>query len=177
MRSRSLHLFASVAVLAIVACAPPATPATGTPGDEQSIKELAAKYSSAMNSHDMKAFGTMLAADYEEVDPTGKHTAGRDSVVAGMTEMMKQMPADMKMSATTTYVKWIDAKHAIAGGTYQSTGMPAGMANHGAFMLVAVKQDSNWVMMSSLGADAPPDMATMPSMAAPAKGKGKTTKP
>jgi uncharacterized protein (TIGR02246 family) len=171
MRTAILSAF----VLAVAACAPPATPATGTPGDEESIKELASKYSAAMNSRDMKAFGTLVAPDYEEVDPTGKHTMGRDSVVAGMTEMMKQMPADMKMSASTSYVKWIDAKHAVAGGTYQMTGMPAGMPNHGAFMVVAVKQDSNWVMMSSLGADAPPDSAAMAGMSKPstAKPKGK----
>jgi len=167
MRSRSLSLLAAIAVLGMAACTPPAPAKQGSAADEQAIRDLAGKYAAAFNAHDSKAMGALMATDYEEVDPMGKHTQGRDAAEANMTAMWPQMPADMKMTATTTFVKWIDANHATAAGTYQMAGTPAGMPNHGAWIGVAVKQDSTWVMSSSLGADAPPDMP------APAKPKGK----
>jgi uncharacterized protein (TIGR02246 family) len=167
MRSRFLPLLAGLAVLALAACAPPPAAKTGSAADEQAIRDMGTKYAAAFNSRDAKAIAAMTAMDYENVDPMGKHTQGRAAVESGMTDMWKQMPPDLKMTATTVFVKWIDADHAIAGGTYQMAGMPAGMPNHGAWMGVAVKQDSTWVMMSSLSGDAPPDVP------APVKAKGK----
>ena len=168
MHRRSLPLLAALAVLGFAACAPAPAPKAGTAADEQAIRDLAGKYAAGFNARDAKAMGALMSTDYEEVDPTGKHTQGRDAAATNMAAMFPQMPADMKMTATTTFVKWIGAGHAVAAGTYQMAGTPAGMPNHGAWIGVATKQDSTWVMMSSLGADAPPEMA-----APPAKPKGK----
>ena len=171
MQSRSLPLLATVAVLALAACAPPPAAKTGTAADEQAIRDLTTKYAAAFNGHDAKAMAALTATDYEDVDPMGKHTQGRAAVESGMSDMWKQMPAEMKMTAATVYVKWIDAAHAIAGGTYQMAGTPPGMPNHGAWMGVVEKQDSTWLMMSSLGGDAPPDMPAMDMSKAKPKGK------
>lgn len=158
MRHRSLPLLACLTALALAACAPPPAATTGTAADEQAIHDVTTKYAAAFNNRDAKALAALVAEDYEDVDPTGKHTQGRSAVESGAAPMWAQLPKDLKMTAGTTYVKWLDATHAIAGGTYQMAGTPAGMPNHGAWMAVAVKKDSTWLVASSIGADAPPDM-------------------
>lgn len=165
MRHRSLPLLVA---LALAACAPPPAAKSGSAADEQAIRDVAGKYQTAFNARDAKAMGALMATDYEDFDPMGMHTQGRDAAEKNMTAMFPQMPADMKMTAVTTeFVKWIDGTHAIAGGKYTMGPVPAGMPDHGAWMGVVTKQDSSWVMMSSLAGDAPP----APPAAAPAKPK------
>lgn len=73
------------------------------------------------------------------------------------------MPAGMTMSmtATTTYVSWVDASHAVAGGTWETSPAMPPMPSKGSWMAVMVKQDGGWKMMSALGA------ADMSAMAVP----------
>lgn len=163
MRHRSLPLLVA---LALAACAPAPAATSGSAADEQAIRDMAGKYQTAFNARDAKALTALMATDYEEFDAMGVHTQGRDAAEKNMTAMWPMMPAGMQMSTVTTeFVKWIDGTHAIAGGKYTMAGVPAGGPDHGAWMGVMAKQDSSWLMVSSLAGDAPPT----PPAAAPAK--------
>ena len=140
----------------------------GTPEDEQAVRSLATKYAAAMSAKDTAALGAMVADDYQVVDPTGKMIQGRAGAVAAAAQEFAMMPAGMSMSmkATTDFVKWIDATHAVAGGTWETSPAMAGMPSKGSWLGTAVKQGNDWKMIAAMGA---PDMtAMMPTSPAPA---------
>ena len=170
MRSRYVLLFAS---LAAMACSPApsgsASTATGTAADEAALRDIANKYAAAFNARDTKMMSAIMAADYQEVEPMGMHLVGRDSVIAMMASQWSQMPPAAKMTATTSYVRFLSATSAVAGGTYSMAGAPPGMAGKGAWMASAVKQDSTWVIVSSLAGDAPPEAPAGPPAVVPTK--------
>jgi uncharacterized protein (TIGR02246 family) len=157
MRSRYLLLAASFAAIAC-SPAPSAGPTTGTAADESQLRGIGEKYAAAFNARDPKMMAAIMSADYQEVDPDGKHLVGRDSSVAAMNAMWSnpQLPAAVKMTASTVYVKFLSGTSAVVGGTYAMNGMPG----KGAWMAAATKQDSSWVIVSSLGAELPPEPTT-----------------
>ena len=163
MRTRLPALLAVLALLALPACSAPAPAATGTPEDEQAIRDMAGRYAAAYGARDTAALGALVTDDYQDVAPTGQHTQGRGAFVAGVAQEMASMPAGMTMSmtATTTYVSWVDASHAVAGGTWETSPAMPPMPSRGSWMAVMVKQDGGWKMMSALGA------ADMSAMAVP----------
>ena len=174
MRSRISLLFASVSVLALAACSPPAAaPTTGTAADETAIKGLASAWATAYSTGDTKPVAAVLADDYEDFTPNGVHNKGPKPVLDEMAKQMAAMPKDMKMTmaATTEYVRFLSDKAAVAGGSYTMAGGMPGMPNKGAWMGVAVKKDSTWKMVSSLGSDDTSEMYA--AKMAPAKPKGK----
>ena len=175
MRTRSLPLFALAATFVVAACSPPAAgPTTGTPADEAQIKTIANAWTTAWSTHDTKPVAAILADDYQDVLPTGVHEKGAKAMLDEMSKSMAMIPADMKMtmSATTTYVRFLSDKSAVAGGTYTMAGGMAGMPNKGSWMAVAVKTDSTWKVVSSLGSDDTSEMMAA-AMAAAAKTKPK----
>jgi len=177
MRIRSLPLFALGAALSLAACSPPAAgPTTGTPADEAQIKTIASAWATAFSTGDTKPVAAILADDYEDFTPNGVHNKGPKPVLDQMAKDMASMPKDMKMTmgATTEYIRFLSDKAAVAGGSYTMTGGMPGMPNKGAWMGVAVKKDSTWKMVSSLGSDDTSEMyaAAMAKMT-PTKPKGK----
>jgi uncharacterized protein (TIGR02246 family) len=170
MRSRSLSWFAGVAILLLAACSGSGagSAATGTPADEQAIRAIASAYAAAFSKHDAKAMAALSTEDYEDIDAMGVHTQGRAGIEQNMGKEFAMMPANMAMTTTTTFVKFLSPTSAVAGGTWQTT--PAMPGDRGSWMAVAVKKDSTWLMTASLGAAAMPDM-TMPDTAKKPKGK------
>ncbi len=146
--------------LAVMACAAPAPAGTGSAEDEQAIRALADRYSAAYAARDTAALAALVAEDYETVDPTGRHTQGRSGFSAAVAQELAMMPANMPltMRAGTNFVRWIDANHAVAGGTWETGPAMPGMPTKGSWMAVVVKQDTTWRMMAALGA---PDMSGM----------------
>ena len=167
LRSTSFALL----VLAL-ACTPKSdgggAAATGTPEDEQAIHALTDKYAAAFTARDTAALGAITASDFEVVDATGKHQQSRAEAIASAARDYAMMPANMPMTmkATTTFVRWIDATHAVAGGTWETTPAMAGMPSKGSWLAVDVKQGSEWKVVSALGA---PDLTAMMPAPAPAK--------
>ena len=164
MRNRLLTLFASLAVMALPACSSPAPAATGSPEDEQAIREIAGKYAAAYSTRDTAAFAPLLSDDYETVEPTGQHTQGRAAFLSMVAQEFAAMPAGMTMSMTanTTYVRWLNANNAVAGGTWEMTPAMAGMPSKGSWMAVVTKKAEGWKMASALGAADMSAMMTMP---------------
>lgn len=160
MRPRLAALLAVFSLCTLAACSTPTPAATGSAEDEQAIRDMAGKYAAAYGARDTVALGALLAEDYEEVDPTGRHTQGRSAYLQAAAQEFAAMPAGMSMTmtATTTYLRWVDANHAVAGGTWETTPAMAGMPSKGSWMGVMVKKDSGWQMMSALGAA---DMSAM----------------
>lgn len=172
MRIRHLVLAAPVAFV-LAACSSPPAATTGTPADEQQIRGLVNAWVQTFNSHDVKAVSGVMADDYEDVLPNGTHEQGAKVATDEMTKDLAQMPAGMDMTATTTYVKFLSDKAAVAGGTYTMPHAMPGTPTRGAWMAVAVKRDSTWKVASSLGADDDMDMVAAAAMAASkAKPKG-----
>ncbi len=141
--------------------------ATGTPEDEAAVRAIADKYAAAMSAKDTTRLAAITTSDWEVVDPTGRHQQGRGAATAAAAQDFAMMPAGMAMTmkATTTFVRWIDATHAVAGGTWETPGMP-GMPGKGSWLGVATKEGNDWKMMSALGA---PDMTPMTTAPPPAK--------
>ena len=170
MRSRSLSWITGLAVLLLPACSGSGSGAagTGTPADEQAIRAIAPAYAAAFSKHDAKAMAALSTEDYEDIDAMGVHTQGRAGIETNMGKQFAMMPANMAMTTTTTFVKFLSATSAVAGGTWQTT--PAMPGDKGAWMGVVVKKDTTWLMTSSLGAAAMPDMA-MPDTTKKPKGE------
>jgi len=160
LRNRLLTLLATLAVVALPACSPSAPAATGSPADEQAIRDMANQYAAAYGKRDTTALGALVSDDYEAVEPTGQHTQGRAAFESTVGKEFAMMPAGMTMSMTagTTYVRWVNANTAVAGGTWETTPAMPGMPNKGSWMAVVAKKDGSWKMMSALGA---PDMSMM----------------
>jgi hypothetical protein len=140
----------------------------GTAEDEQAVRSLADKYAAAYTAKDTAMLGATVADEYQSVDPTGKLIQGRSAAVAAAAQEFAMIPAGMSMSmtATTDFVKWMDATHAVAGGTWTVSPAMPGVPSKGSWMGAAVKQGSDWKMISALGA---PDMTgMMPPPPAPA---------
>ena len=163
MRTRFPALLTALALVALAACtAKPA--ATGSADDEQAIRGLAGKYAAAYAAKDTAAAGALVTEDYQDVDPLGAHTQGRAAFQSKLAQEFAMMGgAPMTMTAGTTYVRWIDANNAVAGGTWETPPMP-GMPSKGSWMATVVKQaNGTWQMSAALGAAdvsglmAPPD--------------------
>ena len=174
MRARFLSVVAGLAVVALSGCgggAGTAAPATGTPADEQQIRAMATAYATAFTTHDVKPVAAILADDYEDVTPQGVHEQGAKAVTDQMAKDMAMVPTGMQMSATTTYIRWLSDKAAVAGGTYTMGNAMPGMPSKGAWMGVVVKKDSTWKMVASLAGDDDSEMMMAAAAAAAKKPK------
>jgi uncharacterized protein (TIGR02246 family) len=162
VRSRSPAPLALVALLAVSACAGSggAPAATGTPEDEQAIRGITTAYAAAYSAKDTAAFAALMVDDYHAVDPTGRHLTSKADAVAAAVAEFAMMPAgvSVSMSATTDFIKFIDANHAMAGGTWSISPSMPGMPSKGSWLAVAVKQGTEWKTMSAMGA---PDLSGM----------------
>lgn len=163
MHTRLTVSFGMLAVL--IGCSAPqggggGAAATGTAEDEAAVRAIAGKYAAAMSAKDTAAFGALVADDYQIVDPTGKMVQGRAGAVATAAQEFAMMPAGMSMSmkATTDFVRWIDANHAVAGGTWETSPAMPGQPTKGSWLATAEKKGSDWKVTAALGA---PDMTPM----------------
>jgi len=162
-----------VLLFVAAACAPAPPPVQGTPDDEVVIRGLASKYSASFNTGDAAALAQMVTEDFENIAADGTHTKGR-AAFQQMEETgikgRKDAGLNLTLNASTGYVKWISATHAVGGGTFSMTGLPPGAADKGAWIVVFKKSaDGKWLMANSLVAEY---MAPPPPPPAP-KGKGK----
>ncbi len=166
---KTVWLVAVLAALAVAACAPAPPPVKGTADDEVAIQGMAAKYAAAFNASDAAALAQMVTQDFESVAADGVHTKGRAAFLQSEeTNMKNGQAAGMKLTLSTTngYLNWIDATHAVIGGTYAMAGLPPGAPDKGAWIVVAEKAaDGKWLMANSLVSEF---MAPPPP---PAKGK------
>jgi hypothetical protein len=120
-----------------------------------------------MSTKDTAALGAITADDYQIVDPTGKMIQGRGAATAAAAQEFAMMPAGMSVSmkAGTSFVRWIDANHAVAGGTWEMSPAMPGMPAKGSWLATAAKQGGEWKMIAALGA---PDMTPMMAPPPPA---------
>ncbi len=157
----------AVAVVGVASCAGMNAPATaGSAEDEAAIRAQVTAYANAYTARDAAAVAAIATEDYESVGPDGSRVSGRAAVQDMLAAEMAMMPADMPMTvtATTDYLRWLSADAAVAGGTWSSTGAPAGMGpDRGAWMSV-FRRDSDGQWRMSHGMSAP----YMPPPPAPA---------
>jgi uncharacterized protein (TIGR02246 family) len=162
-------MIGAAGLVALAACAETEAPAmSGTPEDEAAIRAQVTAYANAYSTKDAAALAAITTEDYESVGPDGSRMSGRAAVQEMVAAEMAMMPADMAISvtATTDYLRWLSADAAVAGGTWSSTGAPAGMGpDRGAWMSVFVRDtDGQWRMSNGMSAPymPPPPAATTP---------------
>jgi ketosteroid isomerase-like protein len=166
-------MLATIAMYACTAPAPMSMPMQGTAEDEAALRGLAGKYSASFNTGDAAALAMMVSEDFENISADGAHTQGRaafqqmedmgvkDRAAAGM---------NLTLATTTGYLNWIDATHAVIGGTFMMSGLPPGAPDKGAWIVVCEKAaDGQWLMTNSLVAEMPP---APPAPPAPMGGEG-----
>ncbi|HUF47848.1 MAG TPA: SgcJ/EcaC family oxidoreductase [Vicinamibacterales bacterium] len=148
-------LLALVMTVAIAACAPPAVPPApmaGTPADEQAIRDLMQRISTAWNAKDAAAMVAMVTDDYQAINPEGRHTQGKAAYEATTTtEFEAPRPEGMALSIDTGYVQWHSADVAAVGGTWSVTGLPAGTpGTNGSWIVVVKRSGDQWLMSNGL---------------------------
>jgi uncharacterized protein (TIGR02246 family) len=151
------RFFAAASALLLAACGGMAEiDMMGTPEDEAAIRDLSTQYAAAYSARDAAALANLATEDYQAVSPDGQMVNGRAALQTMMAEEMNMMPADLQMqlSATTDFVRWIDADNAVAGGTWTASGAPEGMGpDRGSWIAVARQDaDGTWRMASGMSA-------------------------
>jgi uncharacterized protein (TIGR02246 family) len=175
MRAYARYGIALVAALSLAACAAPPA-ATGTADDEAAIRAIGPKFADAWTKGDVAAMSAMTADDYQAVNPDGTVIKGRAAAEENSNkEADARAGLGLKLTVDTTYVRWVSATAAEAGGTWAVAGAPAGSGpDKGAWMTLDVKgADGQWRTATGLVAayvppPAPPAATPMPA----AKGKG-----
>jgi uncharacterized protein (TIGR02246 family) len=169
---RVTSVLAVAVLLAFVAAcaeqAPPPPPAMqGTPQDEETLRGMPGRFAAAWNANDAAALGQLVTEDYEGVQPDGAKLTGRagfEQMEAAGMKARQDAKLTMTLSTSTEYLNWIDAKHAVLGGTWTASGAPPGSPEKGAWIVVAEKgDDGQWRISNSLAADFVPPPPMPPS--------------
>lgn len=168
----SRSLVGSAVLVLVTACSGMEAPATaGSAEDEAAIRAAVTAYANAYTARDAAALAAVATEDYESVNTDGSPITGRAGLQALVAAEMAMMPADLQItvSATTDYLRWLSADAAVAGGTWSSTGAPAGMGpERGAWMSVFRRDaDGQWRMSHGMSAPYMPPPAMPDSAAAP----------
>lgn len=164
MRNRSIAVLAFCAIVAVAACAPPPpppAPTTGTPADEQAIRDMVERIEVAWNAKDTAALVAMTAEDYQGISPEGRHTQGRAAYEANTKmEFEGPRPEGLALSIDTGYVQWHSADVAAVGGKWNVTGLPAGSpGTTGSWMIVVKRVGGQWMTSNGLVATFTPPPA------------------
>ena len=146
-----IRMLSSVAVLTLLlgACSAPAT--TGTADDEAALRATGDAWAAAWNARDAAAIAALMSTEYHEVTPDGRHHSTAAQAQESMAAEFGQMTPGETITLTTSFTKFVDANNAYAGGTWQTTGGPAGMPNRGSWLVIHKKESTGWKIVSGLG--------------------------
>jgi ketosteroid isomerase-like protein len=163
-----IRMLSTVAVLSLMLAACPApgggAATTGTPEDEAALSANGDAWATAWNARDAAAIAALMSSDYHEVTPMGVHYSSAAEAQAGLAAEFAQMPAGVTIALSNTFTKFIDGNNAYTGGTWTTTGMPAGMPTQGSYLVISVKDSTGWKIASGLGStDVTPMMPAMPA--------------
>jgi uncharacterized protein (TIGR02246 family) len=134
---------------------------TGTPADEQAIRDIVERVEAGWNAKDVAGLVAMVTEDYQGLSADGKMTNGRAGYEANLkTEFEMARPEGFALSLETGYVDWHGATTAAVGGTFAVAGLPAGMPNTGSWLCVFSRAGDQWLISNALVADFVPPPAT-----------------
>ncbi len=163
-----IRMLSTVAVLSLVLAACPApggdAATTGTPEDEAALRANGDAWAAAWNARDAAGIAALMASEYHEVTPMGQHLSTAAEAQANHAAEFAQMPPGVTIALATEFTKFIDGNNAYSGGTWTTTGMPAGMPTRGSWLVVSVKDSTGWKIASGLGST---DVTPMMPAAAP----------
>src|SRR5450755_2538353 len=133
MTTRSSSVCALAALL--LASHLPAQTTTSNAADEQAIRKMVAQYDSAFNRRDVAGLTAALAEDYVGLDIATPHgVEGRAQRESGWKESMSRLPAAIELYTTVSVIKWLDATHALAHGTWESRHNPGDKTTKGTWL-------------------------------------------
>lgn len=161
---RVTTLLTLATVFVIAACAPPPAPpapTTGTPADEQAIRDTIERIEVAWNAKDTAAMVAMVTDDYQAISPDGRHTQGKAAYeTSTKTEFEGPRPEGMALAIDTGYVQWHSVDAAAVGGTWTVSGLPAGTpGDKGSWIVVVKRTGGQWLMSNGLVATFTPPPA------------------
>ena len=168
MNTRWLQGIVLAGVVALAACAQPAT--MGTADEETALRGMGAKYADLFNKNDASGLAAMVTEDYQAIQPDGTTISGRAKFEESEKAQIAERTAaglTLKLDVKTSLFKWTSATSAVAGGTWTMAGIPPGMgADHGAWQVTFLKgADAKWLMYTALVSEyhAPPAPPTAPT--------------
>ena len=122
---------------------------SGRPADpeEQAIRDGAAAFAKAYNSHDAKAVAKLFALKAEFIDEDGKIIKGRDAIEKNYSEIFSAKPK-CRIEIHVASVRTLTSNIAVEEGTVRSTPAPDELAGTSSYLAVNIKVDGKWVVAS-----------------------------
>ena len=163
-----IRMLSTVAVLSLMlaACPAPAgdNATTGTSEDEAAMRANGDAWAAAWNARDAAGIAALMTSEYHEVTPMGVHHSTSADAQAALAAEFAQLPAGVTIALTTEFTKFINGSNAYSGGTWTTTGMPAGQPTRGSWLVIQAKDSTGWKIVSGLGStDITPLMPAMPT--------------
>ncbi|MES2125137.1 MAG: SgcJ/EcaC family oxidoreductase [Gemmatimonadota bacterium] len=140
--------FVALGVALVAGCAP-AAPGTGSAEDEQAVRDMATAYAAAWDKGDATAIGAMVTDDYHGFDILGNALDGRAALEKTSADQFAARPAGQSISITVSYVRFLSANAAAAGGTWTVAGPAGPLPSAGVWSATDVKVDGKWMMASN----------------------------
>jgi len=151
---RLILLFAAVAVLAAGTASGQSAGVAQDPKPEEAVRALAAAFESAWNTHDMRAFGKLLAEDVDWVNVSAGHGKGRETVETNHARVHAGKFKDSVMTIKIVEVAFLKPDVALAHvawgirGDRDEDGTPR-QPREGLFTWVIVKEGTAWKIRAS----------------------------
>lgn len=140
--------FAALSVALVAGCTP-AAPATGSAADEQAVRDIATAYAAAWDKGDAPAIAAMVTEDYHGFDIMGSYFADRAAFEKATAEQLTARPAGQTITITTSYVRFLGANAAAAGGTWTIAGPAGPLPSAGVWTATDVKVDGKWLVATN----------------------------
>jgi uncharacterized protein (TIGR02246 family) len=145
---RNIAILAAVLLLTVPA-AVVAAEAEKRPEDEKAIRQAAAAFAKAYNSHDAKALAGLFATDGEIVNEAGESSQGRNAIEQTFAAIFQKHP-HAQISIGVESIRFIAPPLAIEDGATTVRGLSGeAPAEHNRYTVVHVKQDGQWLMASA----------------------------
>jgi ketosteroid isomerase-like protein len=164
-------MFASVAVLAMTACAPAPTPAPAPPpdtsADQASLKSDLSKWFDDFNAGKIDDVTSQYAADAILMPPDTPASNGSGAIKTALGAMSADMKkAGLSLNGTGTPSVGVSGDMAWIQGTYNVTDTKGTAVEVGKFLSVHRKTNGKWLYIrDTWNSDAPPPPAPPPGPA------------
>ena len=155
-------MFASVAALAMTACAPAPSPAPAAPpdtsADEARLKADLTKWFDDFNGGNIDAVAGQYAADAVLMPPNTPAATGTEAIKKALGAMSAEMKTPgLKLNGTGTPTLGVSGDMAWMQGAYNVTDAKGAQLEVGKFLSVHRKTNGQWLYIrDTWNADAPP---------------------
>lgn len=146
--------------------------AAAQPSTDGQVRETAAAFVSAWNSHDMERLASLFAKDAQFVNVVGTWWKDRAQIEQAHVASHKTMFKDSKLSGSVTSIKYLRPDVAVAHMPWQLTGArtPTGKPvplRKGILMFVLTREQQGWTIQAAQNTDVVAGVGAPPPAQAP----------